>query len=260
MMRLRFLGTGTSYGVPRLACSCGVCQSEDPRNKRLRASVLFRGDHGGCLLIDTTPDLRLQLLAAKVKSLDQVLVTHFHADHVFGLDDLRGLTDGPGTKALDLWVPQEAAKAFESTFPYIFDRRAKRRGIPWLHLRPFEDRESLSWRGTEIVPLPVPHGRMTTRGFLVGAAAYLTDCSDVSEVVIERIRGCEVLVLDMLRLRPAPTHLHLEKSLAIAARVGARRTWFTHLSHEIDHERIEADLPDGVRLAYDGLEIEFSGP
>ena len=254
-MRVTFLGSGTSYGVPRLGCTCDVCRSEDPRNKRRRASVLVETDEGRQVLVDTTPDLRMQLLDAGVTHLDLVVNTHFHADHVFGLDDLRGLTDGRSS-ALPVLIPPGTERLFRSTFGYVFDRTERRYGIPWLRLATMHDGVLSREAEVEVLPIPVPHGAGITRGLRFGSFAYLTDCHDVPPEARAALEGLDLLVLDMLRPSPAPTHLHLERSLELAGLIGARRTFFIHMSHAVDHGAVEAGLPPGILLGYDGLVVE----
>lgn len=254
-MKLRFLGTGTSFGIPRIGCRCGVCRSDDPRNRRLRASVLIETEAGKRVLVDTTPDLRQQLLAADCDHLDLVIITHFHADHVFGMDDLRALTPHD-RDPLPVLAHPELDRFFDGAFGYIFNQKAPRPGLPWMKLHALADDAVTSLAGVDVLAFPLPHGRFITRGLRFGELAYLTDCNDVPDAALPHLEGLDILILDMLQPWPHPTHLHLERSLELAARIGARETWFTHMGHDIDHGPVDTDLPDGIHLAWDGLELE----
>ena len=254
-MRITFLGTGTSHGVPRLGCECTVCRSDDPRNKRLRPSVFVATDTVN-LLIDATPDFRTQALRAGIRRVDAVLLTHTHADHYFGLDDLRAFIEQQGRK-MPLYGSPKSLADIERVFPYACTETPAWPGLPSFELHAIESRQQFQIGSTSIRSLPVPHGRMTVYGFVVdGAFAYVTDCNAVPDDVVESIRGVPVLALDTLRARPHPTHLTVEQAVVIAKRVGAKLTLLTHLCHEADHETTEKTLPTGVRVAYDGLEIE----
>ncbi len=256
-MRIRFLGTGTSYGVPRLCCDCSVCTSTDSRNRRLRSSVVIEGPEGR-LLIDVTPDFRAQALASGIRDLGGVLITHCHADHFFGMDDLRGITD-QRTTPLSVFASQSSSSELRKVFSYAFPPVGSPRvpGLPYLELRTVHDRVALEACGFRVLPIAAPHGRGVTFGYVVGGAAYFTDVSDLPETVVSEIRGVEVLILDMLQLEPHPTHLHLARSLEIASRVGARQTWFIHMGHEIDHASVEAMLPHRMHLAFDGAFVDL---
>lgn len=256
--RLIFLGTGTSYGVPRLACSCQTCTSPDPRDRRLRTSALIE-QAGRRLLVDTTPDLRQQLLRERIDHLDAVFLTHFHADHVFGLDDLRGLTDGREAGPLPVYCAKEVAAACRRVFPYVFAEQTKRRGIPWLELHEVDAERGFELGGLPVRALPLPHGGWTSWALRWGNVAWLTDCLDVPEPWPAALRGLDVLALDMLRARPNPTHMHLQRSLHLAAKLAAARTWLIHMGHEVRHAAVEPQLPRGVRLAWDGLCLELPG-
>src|ERR1041384_8207001 len=254
-MRITFLGTGTSHGVPRLGCDCAGCRSEDARHKRLRPSVFVETGSLN-LLVGASPDFRTQALRAGIRRVDAVLLTHTHADHYFGLDDLRAFIEQQGSKMPLYGSPQSLAD-IRRVFPYACTETPSWPGLPSFELHAVEPSVEFAIRDLRIRALPVPHGRMTVYGFLIdNAFAYVTDCNTVSDDVVESIRGVPVLALDALRARPHPTHLTIEQAVAVAKQVGAKLTLLTHLCHEADHETTEKTLPTGVRVAYDGLEIE----
>lgn len=257
-MRLTFLGTGTSTGVPVVGCSCPVCTSSDERNRRLRQSALIEMDGGQRILIDTTPDLRQQLLRHPVEWIDFILFTHAHADHMMGLDDIRPYNffhRRPVTAFASGWT----ASGIRRAFSYIWEASQEGGGKPQLDLRvvdgPFE------YSGVEVTPIPVRHGTWTIFGYRIGALAYITDTNGIPDDSLELLSGVEVLALDGLRPGPPhPTHFTIEEAVEAAKRIGARQTWLMHLSHDVDHEAVQRDLPDGVDLAWDGLVIEVPEP
>jgi phosphoribosyl 1,2-cyclic phosphate phosphodiesterase len=240
-------------GVPTIGCDCDVCHSSDPRDNRLRPSVLL-SYNGRNVLIDTTPDFRAQALRARIHRLDAVLFTHGHADHVMGLDDVRPLNFRRKDNLPILAAPQ-TMEVIQRCFHYIFDGQRKESNVPRLDCqlldgRPFE------LFGLEFVPVPVLHGSQPIYGFRFGKAAYLTDHSEVPESSLELLRGLDVLFLDALRFKPHPTHSTVERSLETARLLAPRRVFFTHICHDLPHERTERALPPHIRLAYDGLEID----
>lgn len=251
-MIVTFLGTGTSTGVPVPTCACSVCRSDDPRDKRLRPSVLLQWD-GAAVLIDTATDLRRQALDAGLARLDAVLYTHAHADHVFGLDDLRMYNwrlGGP----MPVYGSAETLRAIRRTFWYVFEDVEAGGGKPSLAMHEIDAPFGL--HGRTIVPVPVRHGRLGVTGWRVGGFAYLTDVSAIPEASYALLGDLDVLVLSALRHRPHPTHMHLERALEEARRIGARRTLFTHIAHDLSHAEVAATLPDSVELAFDGLRLE----
>jgi phosphoribosyl 1,2-cyclic phosphate phosphodiesterase len=251
---LTFLGTGTSNGVPMIGCQCPVCRSDDPRDHRMRTSAVVRDEADGrTYLIDTGPELRLQAIGAGLRHVDAVLVTHGHADHTAGLDDLRRFNEMQQAR-IPTYANEVAGTMLHERFAYAFaDWLGFWGGKPELDLhvvdgpfRPF---------GTEIVPLPVHHGRLPILGYRFGPLAYLTDVKVIPPETMAALAGTEVLVINALRARPHPTHLSIEDALALIAEIGPREAWLTHLSHEVSHAEVDATLPEGVRLAYDGLTI-----
>lgn len=256
-MRLILLGTGTSFGVPQIGCRCRTCTSTDPKDRRGRTAALI--EHGaGRLLIDTPPELRLQLVQAEVDRLDAVLFTHAHADHVHGIDDLRAFTvrqRGP----LDAYGSRDTLAELGAKFPYIFDDGIKApagTSKPELNARLLTPGVTTRIAGFDVESLALPHGRQEVLAYRIGKIAYVTDVKDVPEAARERLRGLDVLVLSALLPRPHPLHLSIPEAVAVARSIGARRTFFTHLTHETPHAELAASLPAGIAPAYDGLVIE----
>ena len=248
-MKLTFWGTGTSVGVPMIGCHCPVCRSKDPRDKRLRCSALLETD-GKRLLIDSGPDFRQQALSHGLDRLDAVLVTHHHYDHLYGLDDVRPL----GT--VDVYGEQLVLKTIRETMPYCFGAH-KYPGSPTINLHEIHAFESFQAGGVEVLPLRVIHGQLPIVGFRIGDLAYITDASLLPEETFAALQGVKTLVLNALRITPHPSHFSLEESLAAAQRIAAEQTYFVHFSHDIGlHAQIDPTLPDGVHMAYDGLELE----
>lgn len=255
---LVLLGTGTSVGVPTLGCACAVCKSDNPRNKRTRTSAIL-GLPEGNLLIDTSPDLRTQLLREDIGILHAVVYTHEHADHVMGLDDLRLFPfyiGGPVPLYCEATVEQRIRMAFDYAFT---DREPTHAGaVPVLSFHRISE-QSFEVLGARLTPIRLQHGpRFTTLGFRVGKIAYCTDTNFISEESKQLLKGLDVLVLDALRERPHVTHLSLSEAIAIAEELQPRRTIFTHICHELEHEATNARLPQGMELGWDGLRIPLS--
>jgi len=251
-LKITVLGSGTSVGVPTIGCHCAVCTSTDPRDNRLRPSILVSyGGHN--VLIDTTPDFRLQALRARIERLDAVLFTHAHADHIMGLDDVRPFNFRQRNH-IPIYAAPETMAGIRRSFPYIFDGAKRESNIPQLEAREIGE-EPFEVFGVEFQPVPILHGAQQIYGFRFGEAAYLTDHSDIPAESMERLRGLDVLFLDALRYKPHPTHSTVDRSVKTAQELGARRTFFTHICHDLGHERAESLLPSNIRLAYDGLEI-----
>ncbi len=244
-------------GVPTLGCGCGVCRSADARDRRSRSSVALQfGGH--TVLIDTGPDFREQMLREGLTQVDAVLYTHGHADHILGFDDLRPLTFGRGGPT-PLYADDGTANILERVFEYTFrkvDRYPTSARVD-LHRLPVDPGTRVEMFGVSFERVPVTHGRTSIAGYRFGDAAYLTDMSDIPEESLERLRGLDVLVLDALRREPHPSHSHLDNSVRLAREIGAKRTYFTHISHDLAQAEMDAELPPEIRLAYDGLRVEF---
>lgn len=253
-MHVTFLGSGTSTGVPVVGCRCRVCTSTHPRNQRLRQSVAIEAQ-GKHFLIDTTPDLRLQLLRHPIPRLDFLLYTHSHSDHLMGLDDIRPFNFRQ-RETIRAYASRPTAKAIRRAFGYIWDNSQLGGGKPQLELVEIDG--PFAADGIGIVPIPVIHGDWTILGFRLGPFAYLTDTNGIPPESMKLLEGVDTLALDGLRPSPPhPTHFTIEQAVDAARQVGARVTYLIHLTHEVEHEELEAQLPAGVHLAYDGLELEF---
>ena len=252
-MKLTFLGTGTSTGVPSIGCECETCTSDDSRDKRLRVSVLI--EHGGqTILVDTSTDFRQQALRQKIKWLDAVLVTHCHADHIFGLDDIRPLNFRHGP--LGLYANERAWKDIRRIFQYVFEPSYTGGGLPQIVPHTIVNGASFCiGRDLHITPLEVIHGRLPVIAYRFNDFAYATDLSEIPQPSLDGLRGLEVLALDCLRFREHPTHLWLERALEYINELKPRRAYLTHLAHDFKHARDSARLPAGVEFAYDGLEV-----
>jgi phosphoribosyl 1,2-cyclic phosphate phosphodiesterase len=256
-VRLIFLGTGTSFGVPQVGCSCRTCTSTDPRDKRTRTAALVESD-GRRLLIDTPPELRLQLVAAGVSTVDAVLFTHGHADHVHGIDDLRAISVKQAG-GLPVYGPADTLAELAARFAYIFDPAvAVLPGTtkPELRAHALEADRATEIAGMLVRPLRLPHGAHSVFGYRVGPIAYLTDAKAVPDAARAQLAGLDVLVLNGLLSRPHPLHLSIPEAVAAAQQIGARRTFLTHLTHETPHAELLAQMPAGIAPAYDGLAIE----
>lgn len=254
--RLLFLGTGTSVGVPTVGCGCDTCRSGDPRNSRTRTSAVL-GLPGGTLLIDTTPDLRSQLLREEIGRIDAVLFTHDHVDHVYGLDDVRPLCHRMG-RPMPLYCEERVEKRVRRAFDYAFEPvPAPGGGVPKIEFHRIST-EPFDLLGARVVPLRLVHGSFDVLGFRFGNVAYCTDTSAIPEETFAKLGGLDVLILDCLRPSRHPTHLSVDEALAVARRVAAKRTLLVHMSHELEHAATSAELPTGVELSYDGLVVPLS--
>lgn len=257
-MKLKILGSGTSTGVPVLLCPCPVCRSKHPRNQRLRASAWLQLENKS-VLIDTSTDLRQQALKARIQSVDAVLYTHPHSDHVQGIDELRCFNFVQKARIPvygNRWTQTELC----SRFPYIFEPKIPEGGgIPELNFHlidataPFFRIPGLK---EKIIPLALAHGSQECVGYRVGSLAYVTDCSFIPEPTLERMRGLSILVLDCLRIEAHKTHFNLDQALAVVAKLKPKKTFLTHLGHDLDYTKWVKKLPKGVAFAYDGLSIE----
>jgi len=253
------LGSGTSMGVPTLGCECEVCTSGDPRNRRSRPSIAVRWPDNGTdqtVIIDTGPDFRIQALRENIRHVDAVFYTHAHADHILGFDDLRPLSfRHPG--GLPLYADESTASVLERVFEYTFSPRAKYPTRARVSLRRLNGQESAEVAGIPFQRIPLLHGDLSVGGFRFGSAAYLTDMNRIPESSLPLLENLDVVLIDALRKEPHPSHANIEQALAWTDRLAPARAYFTHMSHEVDHEETENELPAHVRLAYDGLRIPF---
>jgi phosphoribosyl 1,2-cyclic phosphate phosphodiesterase len=254
---LTFLGSGTSMGVPTLGCGCEVCRSTDPRNRRTRPSIRLEFA-GKVVLVDTGPDFHAQALREGVSHVDAVLYTHGHADHVLGFDDLRPLSFRHPNH-LPLYADDETADTIERVFDYTFrkENRYPTSARVQLHRIDPAAGAGIDLFGACFQRVPVLHGRQEITGYRFGSAAYLTDMSDIPERSIPLLQNLDVLILDALRRDPHPSHSHLHRSIGFVEQLRPKRAFFTHLSHDFDHQPTEDSLPEGMHLAYDGLQLKF---
>jgi phosphoribosyl 1,2-cyclic phosphate phosphodiesterase len=248
-MNLRFLGTGTSTGVPQIGCKCKTCMSDDSKDKRLRASVMIT-EGNTKLLIDCGPDLRQQLLSNNVDSISAILLTHEHYDHVGGLDDVRPLGN------TELYAEKRVLSVIQRNMPYCFVD-IKYPGVPSINLHEINENDFFI-DSLRIQPIRIMHAKLPILGFRVGKVAYLTDIKTIGDRSIEKLQGLEILVMNALRINSHIAHLNLEEALEIAGKIGAHKTYFTHMSHDMGlHETVNKSLPENIKLAYDGLQIDF---
>jgi len=260
-LKLRFLGTGTSFGIPVVGCGCEVCHSLDPRDRRTRHGALLESDDGARrVLVDTPPELRQQLLAADVARIDAVWFTHDHADHTHGIDDLR-VFSGRWKQHVHVYAANETAAALRARFRYIFDRDYRPpegTSKPELQLHEFDAADVVDVAGFTMHPLELPHGDMRVYGFRCGGLGYVTDAKLLPDAVRATLAGVQVLVINALWFgNPHPTHFNVEEAVAAARDVGAERTYLTHLTHRLRHESLAAALPSGIEPAYDGLIVHI---
>jgi phosphoribosyl 1,2-cyclic phosphate phosphodiesterase len=258
-LKLTFLGTGTSFGVPQIGCGCAVCHSPDPRDKRTRVGAVVETDQGARLLIDTPPELRMQLIAAGIDRVDAVLFTHDHADHTHGLDDIRSLSnrrDAP----LEMYGPADSLKRLASRFAYIFDDKV--RALPGTskpegRAIPLADRERVTIADADVLPVAVPHGPVSVFAYRIGPLAYVTDAKVIPPDAMTALMGARVLVINALFRTSHPTHLSIPEAVRVAETIGAERTYLTHLTHDNFHADLEAELPRGIMPAFDGLTVRI---
>lgn len=254
-MKITFLGTGTSQGIPVIACDCEVCVSQNEKDKRLRVSVLVETEKN-TLVIDSGPDFRTQMLRAKVQNIDGILYTHEHKDHVAGMDDVRPFCF-KHKKEIEIFAHQRVLNQLKQEFHYVFDERFNYPGIPRINANcitntPFEINEE------QIIPIDGLHYKLQVFGFRIGEFTYITDMNSISEKEIEKIKGTKVLVLNALQKKPHISHFNLEEALEMVKTINPERAYFTHLSHTMGlHDTVSSELPPNVEFAFDGLEIEL---
>ncbi len=251
-MKITFLGTGTSYGVPMIGCGCSVCMSDNPKNFRTRSSILI-SEGKYCILIDAATELRLQCLKNKVKKVDAVLLTHSHADHVLGLDDLRHFNRNHKT-SIPVYGSKSTVNDIHKMFSYVFEETSSNGNKPKFTLMPINGMFKLF--GFEIIPLDVMHGQDEVTAYRFDKFAYITDVSQIPPVSMDKLKGLNLLILDALRIRPHEKHFSIEQAINIVNRLKPKQALFTHIAHDIEHEETNNMLPRGIQLAYDGLTVK----
>ncbi len=259
-MKVTVLGSGTSQGIPIVGCKCTACTSDDPKDKRLRVSVFIESDikinnKPLRILIDTSPDFRQQMLVHNITDIDAVLYTHYHIDHIMGLDDIRQINQ-LHRKHVELFANQETAERIRQTFSYIFDENTyKGGGIPQVNMHVI-DLKPFNVLGQNVIPIEYKHGPTTVFGFRIGNFAYLTDCNFIPESEFLKLEGLKVLIIDALRYRKHETHYSVDEAIAVSQRINAGQTYFTHMTHDIVHAEANSKLPAGIEFAYDGLKFD----
>ena len=255
MIQLQFLGTGTSQGVPVIGCDCEVCKSSDPKDSRLRCSVLIRQGQS-TIVIDTSPDFRQQMLRAGNRQLDAVLITHEHNDHIAGLDDIRPY-NFMQWKDMPVYAMPRVCEALQSRYPYIFTAE-RYPGAPMVSLLPIQSDQPIHVGDLRIQPVELQHGGLPILGFRIGRIAYLTDMKTIRASEVDKLKDLDVLIVNALHHREHHSHLNLEQALEFVRQIGPDKAYLTHIAHSMGlHRQVEADLPEGVHLAYDGLSIEL---
>ncbi len=251
-MKITFLGTGTSQGVPMIACPCEVCTSENPKDKRLRSSILIQQEDLN-IVVDTTPDFRYQMLRARITHLDAILITHSHKDHIAGMDDVRAFNYFQN-RAVDIYATEATQLAIRREFAYVFAEK-RYPGIPDIRLHTINS-EPFEVKGLQVTPIHVMHYKMPVVGFRIGDFTYITDANFIDPIEKNKLSGTKVLVLNALRKKEHLSHFTLSQAIALSNEIGAEETYFTHISHQMGlYDTVQKELPAGKYLAYDGLEI-----
>jgi phosphoribosyl 1,2-cyclic phosphate phosphodiesterase len=254
-MQITFLGTGTSHGVPEIGCDCEVCTSTNPKNTRLRTSIFVEDEHGQGLLIDASADFRQQMLRAKIRKLTDILITHEHADHIFGLDDTRIFSRRQETP-INLYLDEKCDQRIRQIYEYVYIEGIQEGGgLPKFNNILVTPGNTFSIGHFTITPVEIFHGKLQILGYRINSFAYLTDCSYIPDQSYAYLQDLDVLILDALREKPHPTHFSLEEAVQEATKIDAKRTYFTHMTHRLEHEATNAALPSSMQLAHDGLEI-----
>lgn len=254
-MKITFLGTGTSQGVPFIGCKCEVCLSVDAKDKRLRSSIWIQTDNATSIMVDTGPDFRYQALRTPIPDVDAIIYTHGHKDHVAGLDDIKAYNYW-FNKAIDVYANEETTEVLKREFQYIF-ADFKYPGIPELNLHLLNG-QPFSINGNELIPIKVLHYKLEVYGYRIGDFTYITDANFISDEEKEKVKGSKVLVLNALRREKHISHFTLEEAIALAKDIGAEQTYFTHISHQLGlHQAVNLELPSNMQLAYDGLTLDI---
>jgi phosphoribosyl 1,2-cyclic phosphate phosphodiesterase len=254
-MKVIILGSGTSQGIPVIGCRCETCLSENPKDKRLRTSAYIE-EYGLKILIDTSIDFRQQMLKYNLTDIDIVLFTHHHVDHILGLDDLRQINQRLD-KFIDLYGNKTTMDEIKITFRYAFDELLIRyKAVPLIYLHEIESK-NFKIKNLEIIPIEVYHGNIKIFGYRIGNFAYITDCSKIPESEIQKLKNLDVLVINALRRAPHPTHFNVEQAVKISQKLNPGKAYFTHITHDINHDKISKTLPDNIGLAYDGQEFNL---
>lgn len=253
-LRVTVLGSGTSSGVPTVGCSCETCRSDDPHDTRLRPSIMV--EYGEArIIVDTSSDFRQQCIHHEINRLDAVLYTHHHFDHIAGFDDLRAF-NFTSRRPVPIYLMRETLDHMERIFEYAFDPAKRSQSSAPVVEPVLIDSDPFTVAGIECVPIPLSHGSMRVNGYRFGPIAYCTDCNEISDLGYERLNGVQFLILDALRYRHHPTHFTLDEAVEVAGRIGAKRTWFTHIAHDMKHATMESELHGAVGPAFDGLVVE----
>lgn len=252
-LQITFLGTGTSHGVPVIACDCEVCKSDNSKNKRMRTSIHIKSEEYN-LLVDTPPEMRLELINNNIKHVDSVLMTHAHADHIMGFDDIRALNWFQG-KEMPVYGDHKTLKHIQRVFPYIFSDENPGGGVPQVILKEIE--KELTFKDLEVKAVPIYHGDNKILAYRINNFAYLTDCSKIPDSSLKLLEGIEYAAVDALRFEEHPTHMSVDQAVELVNQLNLKHGYLTHISHRLDHQKLNDYLPENVSAAYDGLVINI---